>query len=77
MYRPTNLPRPNTIYYRSNGVDPDLLTTDDRLNEAAQIIATGILRLKKKQKTENICLDNSPNQWPHVSEEIEPFGGRP
>ena len=64
------------MHYRSNGVDPKLLTTDARLDEAARLIATAILRLKKKQKTENICLDNSPNQWPHVSEEIEPFGGR-
>ena len=65
------------MHYRSNGCDPKLLTTDARLDEAARLIATAILRLKKKQKTENICLDNSPNQWPHVSEETKPFGGRP
>ena len=64
------------MHYRSNGVDPNLLSTDERLNEAARLLATAILRLKKKRKTENFPLDNSPNQWPHVSEEIEPFGGR-
>ena len=65
------------MHYRSNGADPKLLTTDTRLNEAARLIATAILRLKKKRETENICLDNSPNQCPHVSKETQPFGGRP
>ena len=69
--------RPNTIYYRSNGADPNLLSTDARLNEAARLLATTILRMKKKRNQENICLDNSPNQCPHVSDRIQPFGERP
>ena len=53
------------MHYRSNGVDPNLLSTDERLNEAARILATAIRRLLEKQKTEKIPLDNSPNQWPY------------
>ena len=44
---------------------PTQMTDDDRLTEAARILATGIRRLLEKQKTEKIPLDNSPNQWPY------------
>ena len=70
------------MHYRSNGCDPNMLSPDERLNEAASILARGILRLRARNaakigRSENISLDNSPNQWPHVSEEVEPFGERP
>ncbi|MBF0584652.1 MAG: hypothetical protein HQL80_10540 [Magnetococcales bacterium] len=42
---------------------PTQMSDDERLTEAARILATGIRRLLEKQKTENIHLDNSPNQW--------------
>ena len=44
---------------------PTQMSDDDRLTEAARILATGIRRLLEKQKTEKIPLDNSPNQWPY------------
>ncbi len=44
---------------------PTHMTDDDRLTEAARILATGIRRLLEKQKPENIPLDNLPNQWPY------------
>ncbi|MEO5334456.1 MAG: hypothetical protein H7839_20770 [Magnetococcus sp. YQC-5] len=68
---------PTTLYYRSNGANPKLLPPDARLTEAARLLATAILRLKKKRKTEKFPLDNSPNQCPHVSDRIQPFGERP
>ena len=66
----------------SNGCDPNLLTAAERLNEAAAILAAGVLRLrmKKERKTvgsETFRLDKTPNQCPHVSNKIEKFGGRP
>ncbi|MEO5351269.1 MAG: hypothetical protein H7836_16745 [Magnetococcus sp. YQC-3] len=65
------------MHYRSNGANPKLLPPDARLTEAARLLAIAILRLKKKRKTENFPLDNSPNQCPHVSDRIQPFGERP
>ena len=53
MYHPFNLPHPTQM------------SDEDRLTEAARILATGIRRLLEKQKTEKIPLDNSPNQWPY------------
>ncbi|MBF0185942.1 MAG: hypothetical protein HQM06_16355 [Magnetococcales bacterium] len=44
---------------------PAQMSDDDRLTEAARILATGIRRLLEKQKTEKFPLDNSPNQWPY------------
>ncbi|MBF0177968.1 MAG: hypothetical protein HQL63_14140 [Magnetococcales bacterium] len=44
---------------------PTHMSDDERLNEVARILATGIHRLLEKQKTEKIPLDNSPNQWPY------------
>ena len=69
-----DLPAALTACQRALAIDPG--HEGAQLNEAARLVATAILRLKKKRKTKNICLDNSPNQCPHVSEEIEPFGGR-
>ncbi len=61
------------MYYRSNGCDPNLLTTAERLDEAAAILATGILRLRQKKadksdNSENICLDKPVGTRPHVIE---------
>lgn len=43
-----------------NAIPPDSMTTDERLTEVANILFTGIRRLREKQKTEKIPLDNSP-----------------
>jgi hypothetical protein len=57
----------------SNGVDPDEMTAQERLGEAARILATGILRLRMKQegnkplKTEKVFLDVSPDMRLHGS----------
>jgi hypothetical protein len=59
----------------SNGVDPDEMTAQERLGEAARILANGILRLRMKQnsnkplETENIVLD--------VSTDIRLHGAKP
>ena len=65
-----------------NGCDPNLLTAAERLDEAAAILAAGVLRLrmKKERKTgrsEIFRLDMSPHQCPYVSEKHNNFGGRP
>jgi len=48
-----------------NALDPNLMTADERLDAVARILATGIQRLLEKEKTENISLDKSPDQWLH------------
>ena len=55
----------------SNGVDPNHMTAEERLDEVAKILAAGILRLKAKQmvkkslKTEKVSLDVSPEKRFH------------
>ncbi|MBF0182377.1 MAG: hypothetical protein HQM03_20365 [Magnetococcales bacterium] len=44
---------------------PDDMTADARLDEAAAILAKGILRLKKKRKIEKNSVDKSGNQCPY------------
>ena len=39
---------------------PDLMSAEERLEAAARILATGIERLLKKEKTEKLPLDKSP-----------------
>ncbi len=57
----------------SNGVDPDEMTAQERLDEAARILATGIRRLRMKQaenkplKTEKVFLDVSTDTRLHGS----------
>ncbi|MBF0186254.1 MAG: hypothetical protein HQM06_17945 [Magnetococcales bacterium] len=46
-------------------IPPSNMTTDQRLDEVAIILATATKRLIEKEKTEKISLDNSPNQWLH------------
>ena len=48
-----------------NPTHPTKMTDDERLDEVATILATGIHRLLKKQKPEKIPVDNSPNQCPY------------
>ena len=56
-----------------NGYDSSLMTADERLEEAAEILATGIMRLRQKKrdkktsKRETICLDNSVKTRLHVT----------
>ena len=45
---------------------PEKMTAEARLNEAARILSTGILRLlKNKRKTEKFPLDKSPTKCLH------------
>lgn len=53
-----------------NPLHPDLLTAEERLDEVARILATGILRLKQKkleesENTENFPLDLSLKNSAH------------
>ncbi|MBF0628158.1 MAG: hypothetical protein HQL91_08040 [Magnetococcales bacterium] len=45
--------------------DPDHMTAEARLSEVGAILATGINRLREKQKQEKIPLDKSANQCPY------------
>ncbi len=63
-------------------VPPTHLTPQERLNEVAEILAGGILRLLKRRakqsaKTENICLDKPLDQWPYHVGNKEKTGGNP
>jgi hypothetical protein len=52
---------------------PDSMTTEERLNEAAKIISTGIMRfLENKRKIEKFPLDKSPTKCLHGE---KPFTG--
>ncbi len=46
-------------------IHPDHMSTQERLAEVGSILATGIRRLREKQKPEKIPVDNSPNQCPY------------
>lgn len=45
---------------------PADMTADQRLDEAAAILAAGVKRLLEKRKTEKIPLDKSPKTRPYV-----------
>lgn len=45
--------------------DPASMPPEDRLGEVAAILATGFIRLQKKQKTEKFPLDKSPTIRPY------------
>ena len=58
------------MHHQSYGVDPNLLTDDERFDEIASILASGILRLRIKKaqqlgKTESFCLDKGNRMAPH------------
>ncbi|MEG3639319.1 hypothetical protein [Magnetococcus sp. PR-3] len=58
------------------GYDPDLMSAEERLEEVASIIATGIVRLfnkraKQSENSEIICLDKSAEQSVHVMEKTD------
>ena len=44
---------------------PERMTAEERLNEAASILAKGVVRLQEKQKKEKIQLDKSPTIRPY------------
>ncbi|MBF0309894.1 MAG: hypothetical protein HQL56_10225 [Magnetococcales bacterium] len=44
---------------------PDLMPAEERLKEVANILATGMARLMKNNKTEKNPLDKSPTIGPH------------
>lgn len=54
--------------------DPDDMTTEARLDEAAALLAIAIKRMKEKEKLEKIRLDKSANQCPHARKTTK--GGR-
>lgn len=69
-----------TAVQSSGNPHPASMSPDQRLNEAAAIIATGIIRVRMKQsknteKTENFCLDDAGRESVHVSDTTEHVGG--
>ncbi|MBF0186279.1 MAG: hypothetical protein HQM06_18080 [Magnetococcales bacterium] len=55
---------------------PNDMTSNQRLDEVAIILATGTKRLIEKEKTEKNSLDNLPNQWLH-GRKLRPTGEKP
>ena len=57
----------------SNPLSPDLMTADERLNELAQILAAGLLRLRRQESEKPIShlekkrLDFSPDRSVHAT----------
>ncbi|MBF0128061.1 MAG: hypothetical protein HQM02_12740 [Magnetococcales bacterium] len=45
---------------------PDDMTAEARLDEAAAILAAGVVRVHKKQKTEKISVAIPPKKRPYV-----------
>ena len=59
-----------------NGLDPTLMTATERLDEAAEILASGFLRwrrrrVEKSSEKAKVSLELSPEQRLHVSETTE------
>jgi hypothetical protein len=54
----------------ANALDPDLMTTAERLDEIAEILAAGILRARTKLRAEpqrdRVRLDFSPDRSMHA-----------
>ena len=48
-----------------NTVHPDEMTAKERIGEVASILAQGILRYKKSQKSSKTSLDFSPTESVH------------
>jgi len=62
-----------------NGLDPNLMTAEERLDEVAEILSAGFLRwhrkrVEKSQIKEKDCLDLSAKQRLYVSETIDNLG---
>ena len=57
----------------SNPLSPDLMTPDERLDEVAQILAAGLVRLRQREcdsdcsRLEKNDLDLSPDRSVHAS----------
>ena len=57
---------------RMNALDPDLMSTDERLTEVAGLFAAGLIRLRARQSSQlsgdcgESLLDCSPRQRRHV-----------
>ncbi|MBF0448980.1 MAG: hypothetical protein HQL67_12325 [Magnetococcales bacterium] len=65
-----------------NGLDPSLMTAEERLDEVAEILSSAILRrrqrrVKKSDKKANVSLDMSAKERLHVSDETDITGDRP
>jgi hypothetical protein len=69
MHRPSI---PSAFGASGNGLRPNLMTPAERLDEIAEILAAGILRLRRRQKEhissrlEQVQLDLSPTRSGHV-----------
>ena len=64
-----------------NGLDPNLMTAEERLDEAAEILAAGFLRWRRKRvekptKKTNVSLELSPKQRLYMSETTENSGDK-
>ena len=63
---------PDRCLAGANPLAPDLMTADERLNEVAQILAAGLLRLRsaniaRSPKLEKNSLDFSPDRSVHAT----------
>nr|CRH06176.1 conserved protein of unknown function [Candidatus Magnetococcus massalia] len=59
----------------SNGCDPNLMTAQERLDEAAQILTVGFVRYRQKRVEKSLprernSLDKKAKQSVHVSEKV-------
>ena len=62
-----------------NALDPNLMTNEERLNEAAEILTASFLRWRRKRveqfaKKTPVSLELSPEQRLHVSETTDNSG---
>ncbi|MEG3637686.1 hypothetical protein [Magnetococcus sp. PR-3] len=58
-----------------NALDPELMTAQERLDEAAQILAAGFIRYRQKRVEKSLprehnSLDKKAKQSVHVSEKV-------
>ena len=65
-----------------NGLDPNLMTAEERLDEVAEILSSAILRrrqrrVKKTSEKANVSLDMCPKERLHVSDNTDKSGDRP
>ena len=64
-------PNQISIFMNANALHPERMTADERLDEVADILAVGLLRLRERHSSSNsndlreVCLDFNANQSMH------------
>lgn len=65
--------KPSSFGGSSNALHPDLMTPAERLNEIAEILAAGLLRLRRREAEKHVShlekngLDFSPDRSVHAT----------